>query len=218
MKIIAISICYYQWFLVVNIVYFYTEFLIIGIAYHYTELLATNVILLLSRIRRYWTLQSPGPSEDSVKILMISVWSNNHNRYLNEHESLSWSLEEDGNGGGIPDHQGNKGFSVQQQICSKSHLGCAASWFCISNTVTIPCSIMGVITHWWPGARALISLVGWCSYHSAKNTERKGGLYVITPLTSYDSLPYKMVLVMLTILRRVRRGYQSQKSFLQQLC
>lgn len=113
MKILAISIGYYLWFLVVNIVYFYTEFLIIGIAYHYAELLATHVILLLSRILRYWTLQSPGPSEDSVKFLMISVWSNNHNLYLNEHESLSWSLEEDGNGGGIPDHQGNKGFSVQ---------------------------------------------------------------------------------------------------------
>lgn len=149
---------------------------------------------------------------------MISVWYNNHNFHLKEHESLNWSLEEDGNGGGIPDHQANNRFAVQQQFWSKSLLGCAASWFCISNAVTLPCSITGVITHWWPSAWALVSLAGWCSYHSAKNRERNGRLYVISPLTCYDSLPYKMVLVMLTILPGVRRGYQAQESILQQLC
>lgn len=42
-------------------------------------------------------------------------------------ESVTQSSEEDDRGGIILGHQGISGFAIQQQLCSKSHLGLVAA-------------------------------------------------------------------------------------------
>lgn len=104
------------------------------------------------------------------------------------------SEEEDDGDGGVPDHWGITRFAVQQRFPSSP---LAAAGFYRQYLMGCYASLLHNRCH----HILVAALVGKLSYRNGeKGVERRKEWYVISALTYYGCLPYKMALVMLTIL------------------